>query len=327
MLKADWKPSHDYQITLQLEQSTQVRNRNTDEDFDQELRFRLDFNAAAVPAAAKDQAPAALNLNLELSGLFFELIRGDLPLVHYDSRSRVGLLEDDQRTTEALDKLVGARWRYTVGAEGQVLSAQVDTNGPAGRSLANEPRIAGLTLVRRLFNPYYFQPFLELGWLPGREMKVGDTWPLERQFNAGTVGGVQFKGTCTFKGWQEAQGRRCARFDLAGGLTPAARLPGKLGRVIASASADLEKGTLAGQVWFDPEQNLPVQMVTDLTMVTVTQQRQRKAAGDTSTNAPPTVRLVVPLNQRIKLKIADQGESVHAPPAAPRPVSSTPTPP
>jgi hypothetical protein len=221
----------------------------------------------------------------------------------------VALLEDDQRTTDALDKLVGARWRYTVGGEGQVVAAQVDTNTLSGRNLANEPRITGLNLVRRLFNPQFFQPFLELAWLPGQEKHIGDSWPVERTFNAGTVGSVQFKGTCRFRGWQLVLGRQCARLDMSGTLSPSGRLLNRMGRMM-TGGAELEKGTLTGQVWFDPAQSLPVQMLTDLNMVTVVNQRGRKAPGDTSTNAPPMVKLVVPLDQKIKLKINDQGETV-----------------
>ena len=309
LLKAEWRNKHLYGIILQVEESTQVRNRNTDEDFSRDVKFRLDFNAEANATRRGTNQ----SLGLDLTGLMFELIRGDVPLIHYDTRSKVALLEDDQRTTDALDRLIGSKWRYTVAVGGTVLSAEVEANTPSSKALDADKGVLGLGLVKRLFTPHFFRPFLELGWLPENPVKIGDSWPVERVFNAGTVGSVQFNGKCTFRGWQDNQGKRCARLDLNGDLMPVSKLAAKLGRIIrGSGGNELEKGTMSGKIWFDPDQSLPVQSITDLNMTTVINQRARRPVGDTSTNAPPGVKLVVPLSLQIKLKIADQGEKITA---------------
>ncbi|MBI1841231.1 MAG: hypothetical protein HYR88_10310 [Verrucomicrobia bacterium] len=311
-----WRDQHLYDITLQLEQYTQVRNRNTDEDFDQDIKFRVEFNGA-VETKDASKPEGNLWLNLDVTGLMFTLFRGDVPLVHYDTRTKMGLLEDDQRTTEALEKLLGARWRYGVSPDGSVLAANIDTNSPSARALSPDIKIMGVSLVRRLFSPYYFRPFLEFNTLPSSPVKVGASWPVERLLNAGTVGTVQFKGTYTFRGWQQHLGRRCARVDMAGELKEATRSGGR-GRILGGTS-QLEKGTLSGQIWYDPEQKIPLQMITDLNMMTVVNMRSKRPKDMMDTNSPtasisnaPVTRLSVPLTQRINLKIADIG----APPAA-----------
>lgn len=314
-LHAEWQVDHQYDLVLQFEQYTQVRNRNTDDDFDQDIKFKLAFNGQVKPDVSP-KASSNLWLNLDLNGLMFSLIRGDTPLIHFDTRSQVGRLEDDQRTTDALEKLVGSKWSYTVAADGAVLSASVDTNTPSARALNPDVKIMGLTVVKRLFNPQYFRPFLEVSGLPAEAVKVGATWPVERYFNAGTVGTVQFNGHCVFRGWQTHAGKRCARLDLSGDLKPAMRLPGRLGKLL-KGSSELEKGTLTGQIWYDPEQKLPVQSVTDLTMSTVLYQRSKSPATRAAiaatnsvsggTNGPPPTKLSVPLSQRITLRISDLG--------------------
>lgn len=314
-LHAEWQVDHQYDMVLQFEQYTQVRNRNTDDDFDQDIKFKLSFNGQVKP----DRSPKAssnLWLNLDLNGLMFSLIRGDTPLIHFDTRSQVGRLEDDQRTTDALEKLVGSKWSYTVAPDGAVLSASMDTNTPSARALNPDVKIMGLSVVKRLFSPQYFRPFLEVSGLPSEPVKVGATWPVERYFNAGTVGTVQFNGQCVFRGWQMHAGKRCARLDLSGELKPAMRLPGRLGKLL-KGSSELEKGTLTGQIWYDPEQKLPVQSITDLTMSTVLYQRSKSAATRAAlaatnsvaggTNGPPATKLSVPLSQRITLRISDLG--------------------
>lgn len=318
-----WSDQHLYDISLQLEQYTQIRNRNTDEDFDQDIKFRLDFNGA-VESKNPANSDSTLWLKLDVTGLMFTLFRGDTPLVHYDTRTKMGLLEDDQRTTDALDKLQGARWRYGVSVDGSVLAASLDTNSPSVKALSTDAKVTGLSLVRRLFNPQYFRPFLEFNTLPTSPVAIGSTWPVERLFNAGTVGTVQFKGTYTFRGWQEHMGRKCARLDMAGDLKEAARLPGRGGRILGGTS-QLEKGTLTGQIWYDPEQKLPVEMVTDLNMMTFLNVRSKRGISLTDTNAAmaawsnaPVTRLSVPLSQRISLKVSDIG----APPPAAAPAPS-----
>ncbi len=316
-LRAQWQANHLYDVSLQFGQSTQVRNRNTDDDFDQDITFRLDFNGGVKPEVSRP-ANSNLWLNLEVTGVMFGLIRGEVPLIYYDTRSQVGRLEDDQRTTEALEKLVGSRWNYSVDREGAVLSARTETNSPGLRALNSDAKVMGLSLVRRLFSPQYFRPFLEFSSLPQEPVKIGESWPVERYFNAGTVGTVLFKGRCTFKGWQMNSGRRCARLDVAGDLKTSNRLPGKLGKMI-KGSSELEKGTLKGQIWYDPEQKLPVQSITELNMMTVVTSRSKvpRGAGGTNvvagvTNGPVITRLSVPLSQRIKLKITDLGAQLPA---------------
>lgn len=323
-LKAEWKPRHHYDVTMLLEQSTQVRNRNTDEDFDRDITFRLDFDTAVLgEPGAKPQS-----LSLSLNGLMFQLIREDIPLIHYDTRSKVAMLEDDQRTTEALDKLVGSRWRYRVAPDGSVGAAEVETNTPSSKALDSGSKVMGVSLVRRLFNPQFFRPFLELDYLPTNSVRVGESWPVERLLNAGTVGSVLFKGKCTFRGWQDNQGRRCARLDMAGDVVPpAGKFSLRASRVIRGSSA-LEKGTLAAKIWFDPAQRLPIQAITDLNLMTVVTQRKPRPKDSPDTNAPPALKLQVPLNQRIKLRITDLGETVELPatPKAEDPAADPKTP-
>lgn len=308
-LKAEWKPKHHYDVTLLLEQNTQVRNRNTDEDFDRDITFRLDFDTAVLgEPGAKPQS-----LSLSLNGLMFQLIREDIPLIHYDTRSKVAMLEDDQRTTETLDKLVGSRWRYRIAPDGTVMAGQVETNTPSSKALDSGSKVMGVSLVRRLFNPQFFRPFLELNFLPTNSVRVGETWPVERLLNAGTVGSVLFKGNCTFRGWQDNQGRRCARLDMAGDVVPATSKQGGRSNRIVRGSSALEKGTLTSRIWFDPSQQLPVQAITDLNLMTVVTQRKPRPKDSTDTNSPPAVRLQVPLNQRIRLRINDLGEMVELP--------------
>jgi hypothetical protein len=323
-LRAEWKPKHHYDVTLLLEQSTQVRNRNTDEDFDRDITFRLDFDTAVLG----DPGARPQSLSLSLNGLMFQLIREDIPLIHYDTRSKVAMLEDDQRTTEALDKLVGSRWRYRIAPDGSVGAAEIETNTPSSKALDSGSKVMGVSLVRRLFNPQFFRPFLELDYLPTNSVRVGESWPVERLLNAGTVGSVLFKGTCTFRGWQDNQGRRCARLDMAGEVVPpSGRLAGRSNRIIRGSSA-LEKGTLTSRIWFDPDQRLPVQAITDLNLMTVVTQRKARPKDSVDTNAPPAIRLQVPLNQRIRLRITDLGETVELPAAeSPAEPAADPTPP
>ncbi len=305
-LKAQWKSKHLYEVSLQLEQNTNVRNRRTDEDFVQDIQFRLDFNGST------GDTPIT-TLNLELTGLLLDLIRGDTPLIHYDTRSKIALLEDDQRTTEALDKLVGSKWRYRINSSGKVLSAEMETATGGAKPLPSDSKVTGVALARKLFNPQFFQPFLEFSFLPTNQVRIGDSWPVEMVLSAGAVGAVQFKGTCKVAGWQlSPQGRRCVRLDLAGELSTATKPLARVGKAI-QGSADLESGKMTSRIWFDPEQGLPVQTTTDLSMSTVAYVRSKKPREPGDTNAPPAVKLVTPLSQRIKLRISDQGEAAAIP--------------
>lgn len=312
-----WHPGHQYDVSFQLEQSTQVRNRNTDEDFGRDVSLRLDFAGEVPETNAIPSSTKGLPLLLELTGLLFDLIRNSVPLIHYDTRNKLGMLEDDQRTTDALEKLVGSKWKYIVSPDGKVRSAEIEANTPTQKVLDPESRLLGISLVRRFFNPHFFRPFLEVNTLPSGPVKIGDSWPIETAFNAGTVGTVVFKGSGTFRGWQLHLGRKCARIDLSGDLLPPGSIGTKIMRAMSGASM-LDKGTLRGRIWFDPEQQMPLQSITDLNMLTVSTKKQPRSKEVGQTNNVPPVKWVVPLDQKIVMKINDLGPAIRAAGATPK---------
>lgn len=298
-----WQDKHQYEVSLQLEQGTTVRNRNTDDEFDQDIRLRLDFYATPRPA----KRPEDRWLDMDLTGFLFTHFRDAAPMVHYDTRSRVAMLSDDQRTTEIMDKLVGARWRFLMTPSGAITGAESDTNTPSAKALNTDANAAGVALLKRLFHPQFFRPFIEFSVLPKTSVQVGSKWDLERTMSAGTVGSVQFKGQAEFRGWQMHQGKKCARIDFDGELSPLKGLAAQLSRAVR-ANAALEDGRMRGSAWVDTENKVPVELITDLHLMTSTVFRSRRPQEPGATNSPQPVRIQVPLSQRFKLRVSDLGE-------------------
>jgi hypothetical protein len=76
--------------------------------------------------------------------------------------------------------------------------------------------------------------------MPNHTMSVGDKWSTTR--NIGTTGGfTDVDASYRFKNWEQRGGRRCARIDLTGTISPTTGIPA------------IERGKFSGIVWFDPE--------------------------------------------------------------------------
>lgn len=157
-------------------------------------------------------------------------------------------------------KLIGSKLRLLVNTQGTltkviemdqwVKSLVGDREGPAGQMLVQQ------------FNYGFFQQMTDFGrGLPGRNVRVGETWPYTAEVPAGDLGTILVTSQIQLKDWAGEADQKFAvlesRGTLAGKPAEQADTGGQL---------FLDQGTVSGRSWFDPELGALMESVVEQSM-------------------------------------------------------------
>jgi hypothetical protein len=137
--------------------------------------------------------------------------------------------------------------------------------------------------------------------LPGKPVKVGESWPWDYQMQMPAIGSVAIKGTYTFKGVSNHAGVPCAEigmdgkmdFDFSGGAAPAggAEASGPAA-MLKAMGMKMTAGKMVGTVWFDNALGMARE-------AKITQEMEMTMNNPTA----PDQKLVIPTKQAITVTL------------------------
>lgn len=222
-----------------------------------ENNFSQEYSLAVTNADAG-------NRGMEMEILAIELQAGtaERQQINYDSRNKVA--REGGPVGDVFDKMIGGKIRYLVSPENKVLkvdgikelferlesapedpAANPAAAGRRGRAAAR----GGAAMMRGIYNEEVFKQMIELSGAPPNAVRVGETWSHTRDVAVPTIGKLLVTTTNTFRGWQEHDGKKCARVDFTGSMTSSegtndAAMPMQM---------TLKDGNISGSYWFEPE--------------------------------------------------------------------------
>jgi RNA polymerase sigma factor (sigma-70 family) len=277
-MRVKWQAGKKYVMHREDTQTTETKQPNQPKPLKQVQKETEDYNYSLV----KELDNGGRQLQLEFEGLTMEFNDGERKISSADSTQDPA--EDARNPAGArLRKMVGARLQYFVNANGKVEKME------GYPELLN--RVAGenpkeQAAFRNLFNEKVLEKFGSFAedMTPRQGVKLGDIWAihLEEPSGAGTLN-MDLK--CTFKNWEQHAERKCMQINFTGTVTPQAA-PNT-----ASLPVKIEKGRLSGEMWFDPELGMIVEIAID-------------ADGDLKINQRGQT-LTVPLNEKTRFALVD----------------------
>jgi len=95
--------------------------------------------------------------------------------------------------------------------------------------------------------------------MPNREVNIGESWPVKKDI-VSSVGVLTVDMKYTFKNWEQHGDRKCAHIEAAGDIST------KSVSNASGAVVEIEKGKISGDVWFDPELGMVVDVNNDQTI-------------------------------------------------------------
>jgi len=159
---------------------------------------------------------------------------------------------------------VGARFRKMTGAR---LEYFTDANGKVEKMNGYPElvtRVAGEDQQERaafkdIFNEIALEKYGSVGedTVPRRVVKLGDRWAISLKVPS-NAGNLQVDIKCAFKNWEQRAGHKCMHLTFTGAISTDASSDA------AALRIKIEKGKVAGDVWFDPELGIMVESVEDV---------------------------------------------------------------
>jgi hypothetical protein len=305
-LRAEWKPDRRYLLRVEAMQSM-------------ELPFPPGSKTAQDTMVQQDYSVTVTNagngrkgLEMEVTALVVQAHFGDQVVLRFDSLNQA--VPNEGPGVEFLQRIIGGRIQFLLGTNNQVekttgiqeLLGQMQGGG-GNRGPGLRGNLMGGAL-QRMYGEDYFKQIIEVGSLPNTAVRVGDTWSLQREIDVGLAGQVAVSMTNTLRGWQEREGRKCARIEFQGTLTVKTnKVQGGMGLV----GLALKDGRVSGKSWFDPALGLPVESAMEQScQVTGTLPnfgRRGPQAGQ-STNSAPTS-FASPWRQSVTVSITVPGDT------------------
>ncbi|MBI5385023.1 MAG: hypothetical protein HZA90_10095 [Verrucomicrobia bacterium] len=316
-LKAEWKPGYRFVMHMEMNQNSQWQfgPRPTTQDTSMSTDYALSVTNA--PDGHR-------GMELEIQSLALDVSFGENTIIRYDSLNKVAPSEGPG--VDALDKLIGGRIRYLVAPNNEIV--QVDgvkelvdrvegTGGGAGAGGPGGGRrgARGLGMMggalRGIYNAEYFKQLVDLSGLPKEAVRVGDHWTMDKEISAAAVGTILLRTTNTLAGWQEREGRKCARIEFTGTMSTKPGAAGATGPAAApwGGGMKLEDGKVNGTSWFAPEIGMVIESASEQSYnVSGTRPamggRRGTNAPPQATNAPPE-KFTSPVKQTVSVKLVE----------------------
>ena len=276
-LISQWQGSNRYTFHLEMATATETPRPNQPEPVHLETTVEQEYAVVVTNTLPN----GARGLELEVLSLRLDTADADKYVLNFDSENPA-MGNDGSPQAEALQKLIGTRLWYRVGPDNTVLEldglrALMDRIGKA------DERGAGQSFFRKTLGQEFFKRLLETPPLPGKPVRVGESWTTSRTVSAGSREIVPVTLTYTFKGWQKLENKRCALVEFTGDIqfsTNAASRPRAL-------LQGIEAGTVRGKTWFDLEAGFARRTVSDQAFTLRAASRRSRA-----TNAAPSTVLV-----------------------------------
>jgi len=275
-----------------------------------ENNFSQEYSLAVTNAGDGNRG-----MEMEILAVELQVTAGERTQINYDSRNKVA--REGGPVPEVFDRIIGGTIRYLVSPENKVLKvegikelfdrldspADDPAANPAANPAAGRRRRAAAggapAMLRGIYNEETFKQMIELSGAPPKAVRVGETWNHTREVAAPTIGKLAVNTTNTFRGWQEHDGRKCARVDFTGSMnssegTNDAAMPMQM---------TLQDGSISGRYWFSPELGASVETSVDQSyLVNVSGQLGR---NPNAAEADASASFSMPIRQHVSVKLLE----------------------
>jgi hypothetical protein len=271
-LKAKWSPGK--KIVQRM--TISARNGSADQQSSrgqQVTDMSWDYSVTTL----KQSDDGGHELELEFVSTKIEAKAGDRVYMSFDSAHDDGK-ETKDPFTPAFRKLVGAKVRYVLGPDGKVktLDGYDDFMVRIARGSKNSE------MLKSMFNQEMLKRLC--GWadsLPDHPVRPGDTWKQSIDTTLYGTAKMMIEGKFTFATWEEHNSHKCVKLDYTGTIS---------GNSSGSAQVAIDKGTISGSSWFDPEEGVVV--ASDLDQVLTIKIGQKGDSGSQKIFQNVTLQLV-----------------------------------
>lgn len=257
-LRLKWPVGKRYLQRMEVAQESETTIPGVPLPTKQELAQSQDYSLTVL----KEREGGGQELELEFVAQKIDSKVAGRSAVTFDSKSDA----KGDRTNAvagALRKLVGVKIHYLTDTNGRI-DKVVGAQELQSKLLATVNQQA-----RGILTPFLAEDNLKRVVtldidLPTKPVKVGESWPVQRDSLMGQLGTLRISTTNTFKGWEEHAKRRCAVIEFTGSVAGKPGAPAAPSATLVSMT--VESGRISGKSWFDPVSGMIVDSYSDQEM-------------------------------------------------------------
>lgn len=254
-LKVKWPTGNRYVYRMDLDQVSTNKIPGMPKPMIQGVTMAMTYAVSAV----KDTPGGGRELEIEFLGNEMEIKMGEQVFISFDSKETAK--GDAQNPFVApYRKMIGSKLRMQVNADGK-LDKIVGLKEWTDKVTEGVPD-PGKGMVAQQFNEGYFRQIADYGrGLPSKPVQEGESWPYKDEMPLGPMGKLAVDSKITFKGWEDHENRKTVALTSTGTMkgSPGTEA-GPMGKMT------IEKGTMTGTTWFDPELGALVETSADQVM-------------------------------------------------------------
>jgi hypothetical protein len=257
-LKLKWQTGKVYDMDMDLNQSSDIDYPG--HPIHQELKLTQGLTYSPL----KDLDNGGHQVELKFTRQNIDLTQNGKDIVSYDSTQKTPIQPGSPAApvAAAMGAMLDAPLDYTFGPDGKVqkidgidsLTSKIAAAVPDQRQRAS---------LQQLYDEDTMKQYGEFSQaLPDHPVNVGDTWSSSQDVTS-PAGVATVDGTYTFKDWEQHDGHNCAHILVNGDIKTKSANAAAIGAVVK-----IEKGTINGDTWFDPDLGMFVDSKTgqDMTL-------------------------------------------------------------
>lgn len=285
-LKIKWQAGKKYDMEMDLN-----RSMNVDVPGQQEPQVTVTKLTQGLRySPVKDLDTGGHQVELEFTSQNLDMTQNGKELVSYDSTQKTPIETNGPAApvAAAMQAMMGAPLTYTFAADGSV--EKIDgIDSLTSRVTAAVPNQRVRASLEQLFDEDTLKQYGQFAQsLPDHPINVGDSWSSSQDINT-PIGVITADSTYTFKNWEQHNGHNCIHFLITGDLKSKTASAATIGLVIK-----IDKGTVKGDAWFDPDLGMFVDINTDQDLALNFTTRQTAFTGHQKQNTEVSLLSVNP---------------------------------
>lgn len=237
-LKVKWQVGKEYLQKIEMVQNQEISGASLPQTMKQLVTQIQQISLSVI----KQRSGGGVELEMKILGQQFETKQGDRTIMKFDSASKQ---EDDAPTAAMFRKLIGAKITFLTDGNGMIEKVE-NFDAFMNQVMAGSPPELQGILTNMLSENTLKQMGMTSQGIPGKTVKIGDSWPQVIDMPMGPMGTLKLDMKYTFKGWENQDGKRTALLEHSGTVTS------KKSSENSSMSMTIEDGKTSGKVWFDP---------------------------------------------------------------------------
>jgi len=261
-MRIKWTVGKKYVMRMEFNQGTETTLPNQPQPMKSEVNVAQDFDISAL----KELDNGGRQLELEFVDETMDVSQGGNKVLSFDS-AQSPAQDTNNPIAPMLRLMVGTRLQYFTDADGKV--QKVEGVDALMNRVAPTEKPRQQAMFKQMFSEDTLKKYASFGdEMPNRIINVGESWSSKKDVTS-AIGVLTVDMKYTFKNWEQHGDRKCAHIEAVGDIST---------KSISNASGavvEIEKGKISGDIWFDPELGMIVEVNNNqnMTMKVTTQAR------------------------------------------------------